>query len=139
MEALAAGKPTGQRAQVRVLRFHPRQQPAHPAQRIRAGIKLAAKGGTISCALRQEPGETDGWCITEIAITDTGIGISEEFQSHIFESFSRERSSTVSGIEGTVLERVVFTIDILKESNREYKDTNARAVRWGSMVEFYIR
>ena len=41
--------------------------------------------------------------ITEIAITDTGIGISEEFQSHIFESFSRERSSTVSGIEGTGL------------------------------------
>ena len=34
---------------------------------------------------------------------DTGIGISEEFQSHIFESFSRERSSTVSGIEGTGL------------------------------------
>lgn len=32
-----------------------------------------------------------------------GIGISEEFQSHIFESFSRERSSTVSGIEGTGL------------------------------------
>lgn len=66
-------------------------------------IKYTAKGGTISCALRQEPGETDGWCITEIAITDTGIGISEEFQSHIFESFSRERSSTVSGIEGTGL------------------------------------
>ena len=33
-------------------------------------IKYTAKGGTISCALRQEPGETDGWCITEIAITD---------------------------------------------------------------------
>ena len=66
-------------------------------------IKYTAKGGTISCALRQEPGEQDGWCITEIAITDTGIGISEEFQSHIFESFSRERSSTVSGIEGTGL------------------------------------
>ena len=66
-------------------------------------IKYTAKGGTISCALRQEPGETDGWCITEIAITDTGIGISKEFQSHIFESFSRERSSTVSGIEGTGL------------------------------------
>ena len=32
-------------------------------------IKYTAKGGTISCALRQEPGETDGWCITEIAIT----------------------------------------------------------------------
>ena len=66
-------------------------------------IKYTAKGGTISCALRQEPGETDGWCITEIAITDTGIGISEEFQSHIFESFSQERSSSDSGIEGSGL------------------------------------
>ena len=39
----------------------------------------------------------------EISIADNGIGMSEEFQAHIFESFSRERSSTISGIEGTGL------------------------------------
>ena len=34
---------------------------------------------------------------------DTGIGMSPEFQKHIFEAFTRERSSTVSGIQGTGL------------------------------------
>ena len=36
-------------------------------------------------------------------IKDNGIGMSEEFQKHIFEAFSREESSTVSGIQGTGL------------------------------------
>lgn len=52
----------------------------------------------------------------EIVIGDTGIGISEEFQAHIFESFSRERSSTVSGIDGTglgmgIVKRLVDLMD----------------------------
>ena len=64
---------------------------------------IPPRAGRSPVPSRQGSGETDGWCITEIAITDTGIGISEEFQSHFFESFSRERSSTVSGIEGTGL------------------------------------
>ena len=65
-------------------------------------IKYTGENGTIRCSLRQEPYQ-DGWCMTEIRIADTGIGMSEEFRKHIFESFSRERSSTVSGIEGTGL------------------------------------
>ncbi len=83
-------------------------------------IKYTAKGGTISCALRQEPGETDGWCITEIAITDTGIGISRNSSQHIFESFSRERSSTVSGIEGTGLGMGIVKnlVDLMHERSR---------------------
>lgn len=66
-------------------------------------IKYTGKGGTISCSLSQEPYVVEGWCITEFKITDTGIGMSEEFQNHIFESFSRERSSTISGVEGSGL------------------------------------
>lgn len=66
-------------------------------------VKYTPDGGQIRCTLNQLPGEKDGWCMTEISIADTGIGISEEFQAHIFESFSRERSSTVSGIDGTGL------------------------------------
>ena len=66
-------------------------------------IKYTGVGGSIHCGLRQFPSERDGWCITEVSISDNGIGMSEEFQQHIFESFSRERTSTVSGIEGTGL------------------------------------
>lgn len=66
-------------------------------------IKYTGNGGMISCSISQEPYIVEGWCITQILIHDTGIGMSEEFQSHIFESFSRERSSTVSGVEGSGL------------------------------------
>lgn len=66
-------------------------------------IKYTGEGGKISCSLNQKPHEKEGWCITEFSVTDTGIGMSEEFQKHIFDSFSRERSSTASGIEGTGL------------------------------------
>lgn len=66
-------------------------------------IKYTGEGGSIICALDQRPAEKEGFCITRISVQDNGIGISEEFQKHIFESFSRERSSTVSGIDGTGL------------------------------------
>ena len=66
-------------------------------------IKYTGEGGDIACSLRQKPYEKEGWCLLEIAIRDNGIGMSEEFQKHIFESFSRERTSTASGIEGTGL------------------------------------
>ena len=66
-------------------------------------IKYTGDGGKISCSLTQQPYEKDGWCITEFVVQDNGIGMSEEFQAHIFDSFSRERSSTNSGIEGTGL------------------------------------
>lgn len=39
----------------------------------------------------------------ELSVADNGIGMSEEFQQHIFEAFARERSSTVSGVEGSGL------------------------------------
>lgn len=66
-------------------------------------IKYTGEGGHITCKLEQRPSDREGFCITGISIEDNGIGISEEFQKHIFESFSRERSSTVSGVDGTGL------------------------------------
>ena len=65
--------------------------------------KYTGEGGSIRCALSQKPMEKDGWCMMTIAIADSGIGMSEEFQQHIFESFTRERSSTISGVDGTGL------------------------------------
>ena len=69
-------------------------------------IKYTGEGGTIHCSVRQLPAQKDGrciQCIQELSVSDNGIGMSEEFQKHIFESFTRERSSTVSGVEGTGL------------------------------------
>lgn len=64
-------------------------------------IKYTGQNGKIDCCLTQKPHEDADWCYMEISIADNGIGMSEEFQAHIFESFSREHSSTISGIEGT--------------------------------------
>lgn len=66
-------------------------------------IKYTGEGGTIRCSVRQLPAQKEGRCIQEFSVSDNGIGMSEEFQKHIFESFTRERSSTVSGVEGTGL------------------------------------
>lgn len=66
-------------------------------------IKYTGEGGEIQCAINQQPGEKEGWMIQEFSISDNGIGMSEEFQKHIYELFVRERSSTDSGVEGTGL------------------------------------
>ncbi len=66
-------------------------------------IKYTGNNGHIHCELNQYPHKDEGWCYTEFSVEDDGIGMSEEFQSHIFDYFSRERTSTVSGIEGSGL------------------------------------
>ena len=64
-------------------------------------VKYTGTGGTIRCDVAQKPGEKEGWCDTVITVTDNGIGMSQEFQQHIFEPFERERTSTVSKVEGS--------------------------------------
>lgn len=66
-------------------------------------IKYTGDGGTITCKIRQFPHPKEGWGNQKLSVADNGISMSEEFQAHIYESFTRERSSTVSGIEGTGL------------------------------------
>lgn len=64
-------------------------------------VKYTGAGGTIRCNVTQKPGEKEGWCDTVVTVADNGIGISQEFQKHIFEPFERERTSTVSKVEGS--------------------------------------
>lgn len=64
-------------------------------------VKYTGAGGTIRCDATQKPGEKEGWCDTVITVADNGIGMSQEFQKHIFEPFERERTSTVSKVEGS--------------------------------------
>ena len=64
-------------------------------------VKYTGSNGTIRCDVAQKPGEKEGWCDTVITVADDGIGMSQEFQKHIFEPFERERTSTVSKVEGS--------------------------------------
>ena len=64
-------------------------------------VKYTGAGGTICCDITQKPGEKEGWCDTVITVADNGIGMSQEFQKHIFEPFERERTSTISKVEGS--------------------------------------
>ena len=66
-------------------------------------IKFTPTGGMISIRIAQKNGAPKGCVCYEFRIKDNGIGMSEDFQKHIFEEFSREESSTVSGIQGTGL------------------------------------
>ena len=67
------------------------------------GIKFNRTGGTISLRIRQLKSAPTGYGNYQFIIRDTGIGMKPEFQEHIFESFTREETSTVSGIQGTGL------------------------------------
>lgn len=64
-------------------------------------VKYTGACGTIHCDVTQKPGKKEGWCNMVITVADNGIGISQEFQKHIFEPFERERTSTVSKVEGS--------------------------------------
>ena len=66
-------------------------------------VKFTPDGGQISLWIVQKDTAPAGYADFEFYIKDNGIGMSEEFQKHIFEQFARERTSTVSKIQGTGL------------------------------------
>ena len=66
-------------------------------------IKFTPAGGTVSVRLRQFPSTQKDCAKYEIRVKDNGIGMSQEFAQKIFDPFERERTSTVSKIQGTGL------------------------------------
>lgn len=66
-------------------------------------IKFTPAGGTVSLRLIENPSPMSEFAEYEFHIKDTGIGMSKEYQDHIFEPFSREQTATVSGIQGSGL------------------------------------
>lgn len=66
-------------------------------------IKFTPMGGSIHFYVKQDAAAPTGYANYEFHIKDNGIGMSDEFQKHIFEAFTRENSSTISRIEGTGL------------------------------------
>ena len=70
-------------------------------------IKFTPAGGTVSVRVRQLAGKVHGCGQYEFRIKDNGIGMSPEFAKKIFEPFERERTSTVSRIQGTGLSMAI--------------------------------
>ena len=66
-------------------------------------IKFTPNGGSISFCVSEKNSPIPDHAVFEFRIKDTGIGMSREFQKTIFEAFTREKTSTVSGIQGTGL------------------------------------
>ncbi|SHL15317.1 His Kinase A (phospho-acceptor) domain-containing protein [Fibrobacter sp. UWEL] len=66
-------------------------------------IKYTPEGGSITVEMREEPSPREGYGTYIMIVKDTGIGMSDEFKEHIFESFTRERNSTESKVAGTGL------------------------------------
>ena len=65
--------------------------------------KFTPEGGTVSATLWESGSGENGYGSYEIHVLDTGIGMSKEFVEKLFNAFERERTSTVSGVEGTGL------------------------------------
>ena len=66
-------------------------------------LKFTPAGGSIFITAEEEPGQTGEEAVYRFVIRDTGIGMAPEFLPRVFEAFERERTSTVSGIQGTGL------------------------------------
>ena len=90
-------------------------------------IKFTPAGGTVSVRIRQLAGTVRDCAQYEFRVRDNGIGMSPEFAQKIFEPFERERTSTVSRIQGTglgmaitrnIVEMMGGTIKVQTEKNR---------------------
>ena len=90
-------------------------------------VKFTPAGGTVSVRIRQYPGKVKGSELYEIRVKDNGIGMSQEFVQKIFSPFERERTSTVSRIQGTGLGMAITknivnmmggTIEVLTEQGK---------------------
>ena len=77
--------------------------------------KFTPIGGVVSFTIRQEESQKPGHAHYDFIIRDSGIGMSEDFLKHIFDPFEREKSATVSGIEGTGLGMTItkHTVDMM--------------------------
>ncbi len=109
-------------------------------------IKFTPVGGDIIIRLVEKPCQTKGYTNYEFSIRDTGIGMSSEFLGHVFDTFAREQSSTVSGIQGTglgmaitknIVDMMGGTIEVESEEGKGSKFTVALTVRLAKQTVRY--
>ena len=102
-------------------------------------IKYTDENGSITCTFNEYPYDREEYSLYALTVEDTGIGMSPEFQKHIFDEFTRERTSTVSQIQGTGLGMTIVkkltdimggSIEIESEQNKGTKITVFIPMRW---------
>ena len=102
-------------------------------------VKYTPEGGKIDFTVSEKDYEKPNCSRYEIMVSDTGIGMSREYLEHIFENFSREQNSTISGIQGAglgmaIVKRLVDalngTIDIVSEPNVGTTVTVSIPMKW---------
>ena len=70
---------------------------------INNSVKYTPEGGSVTVQIKEIPWEKEGWTAYRILVEDTGIGMGAEYLPHIFEEFTRERTSTESKVVGAGL------------------------------------
>ncbi len=101
-------------------------------------VKYTGAGGIVSLRITEKAGAPEGYAHYEFTIKDTGIGMSEEFVSHIFEPFEREKNSTISGIQGTGL-GMAITKNIVDMMNGTIEVKSEQDVGTEVIVSFTFR
>ena len=93
-------------------------------------IKFTPVGGLVNIRVSEKPCNRKGFTAFEFRIRDNGIGMSEEFQAHVFDSFSRERTSTQSGIKGTGL-GMAITRNIVAMTANAFEEDKEKSIKTG--------
>lgn len=101
-------------------------------------IKYTKPGGSITMQVTEKPGTSTDYASYEFCISDTGIGMSEEFVARIFEPFEREKNTTTSGIQGTGL-GMAITKNIVELLNGTISVTSVQGEGTKVTVTFVFR
>lgn len=101
-------------------------------------VKYTGAGGMVSMKIIEKSGAPEGYANYEFHVKDNGIGMNEEFLSHIFEPFERERNSTISGIQGTGL-GMAITKNIVEMMNGTIEIKSKQGVGTECIVSFTFR
>ncbi|MDE7331906.1 MAG: response regulator [Lachnospiraceae bacterium] len=101
-------------------------------------VKYTAAGGSVCMRIIEKPGVSEEYANFEFHIKDTGIGMSEEFVTHIFEPFEREKNSTISGIPGTGL-GMAITKNIVDMMNGSIEVISELGIGTEFIVSFAFR
>ena len=101
-------------------------------------VKYTESGGSVSMRVTEKSGVQADYGYYEFYIKDNGIGMSQEFVEHIFETFEREKNSTISGIQGTGL-GMAITKNIVDLMNGSIKVRSEKGKGSEFVVSFAFR
>ncbi len=101
-------------------------------------IKYTEEGGTVKVRLQEKPGALKGCAAYLFSVKDNGIGMSQDFVTHIFDPFEREENSTISRIQGTGLGMAITkNIVDMMQGNIEVKSKQGEGTEF--LVSFTFR